>query len=60
MFIARVAAWQRASGEFLYLTASLRDEGGRLLSDWLLTPGVSFRPKRDYLYADDRLALQLD
>lgn len=29
-------------------------------SDCLLIPGVSFGPKRDYLYAGDRLALQLD
>lgn len=29
-------------------------------TDWLLTPGESFGPKRDYLYAGDRLALQLD
>jgi len=56
----RVAAWQRASGELLDLTVSLRDEGGRVLSDWQLIPGVSFGPKRDYLYAGDRLAVQLD
>lgn len=31
-----------------------------MLSDWLLIPGVSFGPKRDYLYAGDRLALQLE
>ena len=42
------------------LTVFLRDEGGRVLSDWLLIPGGSFGLKRDYLYAGDRLAVQLD
>lgn len=56
----RVAAWQRASGALLDMTVFLRDEAGRVLSDWQLIPGVSFGPKRDYLYAGDRLAVQLD
>jgi hypothetical protein len=42
------------------MTVFLRDEAGRVLSDWLLIPGVSFGPKQDYLYAGDRLAVQLD
>jgi hypothetical protein len=42
------------------LTLFLRDEAGWVLSDWLLIPGDSFGPERDYLYAGDRLALQLD
>jgi RHS repeat-associated protein len=33
---------------------------GHAPDDWQLVPGVSFGPKRDYLYAGDRLALQLD
>jgi hypothetical protein len=46
------------------MRAASRDSGlcraGHARSDWLLDPGDSFGPKRDYLYAGDRLALQLD
>lgn len=46
------------------MRTAIRDSGlfhpGHAPADWLLFPGVSFGPKRDYLYAGDRLALQLD
>lgn len=46
------------------MRTAIRDSGlchpGNAPADWLLIPGVSFGPKHDYLYAGDRLAVQLD
>jgi RHS repeat-associated protein len=57
----RVAAWRRdAQGELDELRLSLRDENGLVLADWLLVPGQSFGPAREYLYSGDRMVAQLD
>ncbi len=63
----RVAAWQKDDGGLLTeATFYLRDESGKVLSEWRYLPGVagdtmpSFSAVRDYFYAGDRLVTQVD
>ncbi len=63
----RVARWRRGPVALLEagdppeeVLFTMRDEGGRVLSDWQLIPGGWFTRTRDYLYAGGRLAAQVD
>lgn len=63
----RVLAWRKGpTGRTAEARITLRDEGGAVLSDWLLTPnhddpGLSyFGRARDYLYAGGRMVAQVD
>lgn len=59
--MARPVALQRnPSGELMDMTVSPRDEGERVLSDWLMIPVESYGPKRGYLYAGERRTMKLD
>ena len=62
----RVAAWRRGplfsetTESVAEVNLFLRDEGGRLLSEFLLLPDFYFAPKREYLHAAGRTVAQLD
>jgi len=63
----RVARWRRGPAGTLEagdppeeVLFTMRDEGGRVLSDWQLIPDGWFTRTRDYLYAGGRLAAQVD
>lgn len=57
----RVLSWRRDGGGGLAeVRLNLRDEQGSVLSDWLLVPGSTFAPTRDYLRVDGRLSVQLE
>ncbi len=57
----RVLSWRRdGGGDLAEVRFGLRDQSASVLSDWILVPGTTFGPTRDYLRIGGRLAVQLD
>ncbi len=56
----RVLSWRRdAAGDLAEVRFDLRDDGGAVLSDWLMMPESFFSPEHDYLAPGGRMAAQL-